>query len=704
VAVYGNGQGRLRLVGDSIQAYTQNSYRWLYAESLDSLAVDSSVVTAYYGEAYNVKLVRVTNTQFANVSDDPLEVSFGNSQTGGQVFLDNVNVTGDPHCDLCGNGFNFGPAAVVANRLTVVNMYRGIDAEGDSSLTVTHSLFRHVQYPIYWEVSNADSLSRLTVTNTTFSGFGDGIEAYTGAVVVDSNTFMNSGGAPIYAEGAAPVRITRNRIDGAAGLAIEVDGGTPAGALTDTIADNVVTDLANDYGIYASGSDSVRFAILRNSFSCNGDGASGGTGIELEYASGVIGSNQVLGCRTGIGVYDDGSVPRTESIVGNTLSVPANAYAGIHAEGALRSRIVGNAVTGDTTGALNYGDIWVLGYQPGATVTIDSNVVMGGTTSGIYASNLDTALVRYNTAQSVVAPDYSRGGIVTDGSLTYLARLYGNAVRHIHGNGMRIWNSDTAMVQVDSNLVSGSDTVGIRLDGGADSVTRNQIVNNRTGVEFANYSVSQSRSLVSGNNIVGNLFGLMQGLDAYYQAPGNWWGDVNGPRCLFEECVLSLVGDSVTAGGVNFTPFATAEIGGTPAPSARALPTLALRAPAVSGVRRVPATGLDAPLAAKPRTEQAAAMPAVRAPRALTAARVPSGLGAARSHAWQRMLQGRATAATVRAQRDAQAAGARAERLAARAAQERQLEQREAERVAARAAIVAKRAARAAQSAHGVRP
>lgn len=705
VAVYGNGHGWLRFVGDSIQAYAASYYNWLNANNLDSLAVDSAYVTAYYGDAYNVNLIRVTNTQFANASGNPLSVSFGGSHAGGQVFLDNVSLTGDPHCDLCGDGFDFGPSAVVVNRLTAVNLYRGIYANGDSSLTVTHSLFRHVERPLYWNVSSNDTLSRLMVTNTTFSGFGNGIEANTGAVVVDSNTFENGGGTAIYVDNQAPARITRNRIAGV-NEGMEVYSWT-SGRLTDTIADNVVAGLANNYGIYADGSDTTSFQILRNTLACSGPGANDATGIRLENASGLIGSNQVLGCRDGIDVSDDGSPPRTDSVAANTLSVPANAYGGIRAEGSLRSRIVGNAVTGDTTGSQDYGDIYVYGYQPGATATIDSNVVTGGTTSGIYVTYLDTALVRYNTVQSVVAPEYYRGGIVTDGSLTYLVRLYGNVVRHIHGNGMRIWNSDTAMVQVDSNLVSGSDTVGIRLDGGADSVTRNRIVNNGTGVEFASYSVDQSRSLLSGNNIVGNLFGLMQGLDAYYQAPNNWWGDAKGPRCVNVEvqvCDPTSLGDSVSSFGVAFTPFALTEFGTTPPLSVRAFPKVALRAPAVSTARRVSTTGLDAPLMSKVRTERAVALPTVRAPRALTAARVPAGLGAARSQAWQRMLEGQATAATVRAQRDAQVASARTERLAARAAQERQLEQRKTQRESARAAIVAKRAARAAQSAHGVRP
>jgi hypothetical protein len=695
VQVYGVNGGWVRFLGDSVASYgAPGYYTWLNAYYLDSLTMDSMFVQAPYGYLTSVSLLRVRNSQFTDVTDNPLSGS-----SVDQVFLDNVTASGDPHCDLCADGFNFGSAAVTANRLTVENMWRGIQANYDSSLTVTHSLFRHVEYPINWSVSSNDTLSRLTVTNTTFSGFGDGIYAFTGAVVLDSNTFMNSGGTAVYVDNERPSRVTRNRIAGV-DYGVEIYGAT-SGQRTDTIADNVITEVPYE-GIYASGGDTVQFRILRNGVTCNQVGTSEAYAIELDYASGTVTANQVSGCYSGIDVYDDGSSARSDTIAGNTLSLPANPYDAIYAEGTLRLRIAGNAVTGDTTGALGYGSIAVYGYQPGATAAIDSNVVTGGTTSGIYVAYLDTALVRFNTVRGVKAPSTYQGAINLNGGLDNLALIHGNQVRRTYGNGIRILNSgfvpDTAMIRVDSNLVDSSTADGIRLDGGSDSITRNRITHNAIGVEFASYSVDENRSLVSGNNIVGNLFGVLQGLDAYYQAPNNWWGDVNGPRCQF-SCTASLAGDSVTDGGVNYTPFAAAVIGGTPAPAAGALPIVAVRAPALRAVNATAPMGRDAPLAPKPRPERATRTLSVQAPPALAAAHVPSGLSPARVQAWQQVLQLRTAAVAARLQRDAAEASAQQTRLAAGATRERQLEQRKAERESSRAAIQVKRAARTARHA-----
>ncbi len=700
VEVYGSGSGWLRFVGDSIQGYGGYSYNWLDVRSLDSLRVDSTYVSSQHGNANNVNLIRVTNTQFANAQDNPLSVSFGESRAGGQVFLDNVTIAGDPHCDLCGDGFDFGPSAVVANRLTAVNLSRGIVAHNDSSLTITHSLFQHVQSPIDWEVSSSDTLSRLTVTNTTFSGFGDGINANTGAVVVDSNTFQNGGGTAVAVDNQGLARITRNRVSGGLGTAFEVYGhsATTNRALVDTIADNVVTDLTNNYGIYADGADTASFQILRNTVACSGAGATNATGIDLEYANGVLGGNLVSGCYSGIYVYDDGGPPRVDSIRGNTLSIPAGASQGISVEGSIKSGIANNMVTGDTAGSLYYGSISVYGYS-GATATIDSNVVVGARLKGIYAGELDSALVRYNTVQSVVGD-----GILADRYFTYLVRLHGNTVRHIHGNGLRILNSDTAMVLVDSNLVSGSDSAGVRMDGGADSIVRNRITGSGVVGILASYSVDWARTLVDSNNIVGNRFGIQVPIEATIQAPNNWWGDAKGPRCTnTNACDQTSLGDSVSSSGVAFNPVAAEEFGTTPSPSVRALPVVALRAPAISGGRRVAATGLDAPLPLKPRAERRVQEAAPPAPRALTSVRVPPGLGAARAQAWQLMLQHRAAALAARVQRDGAAAQARAARITADAARERQLEQRKAAHEAARQAGLVKRAAKAVRPGRGVR-
>lgn len=701
VEVYGNYAGWVRVLGDSVNV----SYDWLDVEYVDSLSVDSTWVNSQnpYGYTYDVFTVRMTNTQFVSAQETALEVNFGNvsNNAGGQVFLDNVSIIGNPACDLCAELLSaYGPR-VTANRITGVNLYRGLYVSGDSSATVTNSLFRHVEYPIEWYGSYTDSTSRLAVRGTTFSGFYDAIEAYDGGLAVDSNTFQDGSSEGVYWDGYQRARVAHNGFANVA-FPVELYAYEMAGSWIDTVADNAISDLA-DEGIYVDGDDTVPFHILRNTLTCNQAGANNGYGIELNYASGVVGGNQVSGCYSGIQVYDDGSLPRADSVLGNTVTMPPSAYYGVYVEGSVRSRIANNALTGDTTSSYSYGDIRVYGYQPGATATIDSNQVTGGTTAGIYVTYLDTALVRYNTVRGVNAPYSYQGGIVTDGSLTNLARVYGNSVRGIFGNGMRFYSYyDTAMVQVDSNLVDSSAADGIRMDGGADSITRNRITNNRIGVEFASYSVDQNRSLVSGNNIVGNGFGVYQPLDATYQATNNWWGDVKGPRCTDAlACDPTSTGDSVTAGGLLvFAPFALSEYGNTPAAGIRALPQLALRSAAVRAVAALASVGFrDAPVA---KTTRAAAPTRPARVARSVAAQAAAGLSPTISQVWQRAAQLRAATATTRAQRD-QARVTRAAALAqVQQVRAQVLEQRRAHHEAKVKAKQARQAATRAAAAQGM--
>lgn len=702
VEIYGNSAGWVRIAGDSMGVNED----WLYAEYLDSLVVDSAWVSSPYpyGETYDVFTVRMTNTQFVGAQDRALEVYFGGVTYGGQVFLDNVSVIGDPSCDLCAQVLYADGPRVTASRITGVNLEYGFEVYGDSSFTLTNSLFRHVEYPVYWEGSGTDSTSRLTVRGTTFSGFDEAIEAYDGGLAVDSNTFQNGEDEGVYWDGYQRASVTRNSF-ASVEYPVELEAYQPSSIFTDTIAANVITDLPYK-GIYVDGSDSVPFRILGNSVTCNATGKTDGYGIDLDYASGMVAGNQVSGCEYGIYVYDDGGPAlRADSVLSNIVSKPGNADAGIYVEGSIRSRIANNAVTGDTAGVAYYGDIYVRGYQSDSTTAvIDSNTVTGGSNAGIYVEYLDTALVRWNTVHGVNAPYTYQGGIVTDGSLTYLARVYGNQVRGMFGNGIRISNSDTALVQVDSNLVSGSSADGIRLNGGADSVVHNRIVNNlANGVDIASTSVSSSRTQVDSNNIVGNHFGATEPIDYTYNATYNWWGDALGPRCTNTDACSSLsTGDSVTS-GLNFQPVAPAEYGDTPSPAAQARPPiLALRVPAAAraAIRAPAPTGLDAPVAKKVRVARAAS-PA-RSPRALsTTARAPAGLKPAQAQVWRRAAALRASAFTVAAQR-AQARVARAQaRAQAQQALVQRLEQRKAQHETRLKARQARQAAARAASTRG---
>jgi hypothetical protein len=513
---------------------------------------------------------------------------------------------------------------------------------------------------------------------------------------VDSSSFANGSDEGVYFSGTGPVRVAGNTFAGVQ-WAIDVEPNSTYGPWVDTVGSNTVSDASGE-GIEIYADDSVPFRVLGNSVACSG---SGGYGIDLEYASGVVGGNHVTGCEYGIDVYDDGGpVMRADTVFGNSVAMPAGSSAGIYVEGSIRSRVARDTVAGDTTSSGDAGDIYVYGYQPGATATMDSNTVTGGSATGIYYFNLDTAMVRFNAVRGV------RGiGIFADGGLTYLAQIYGNGVRNVYGSGIDVYQNDSAMMTVDSNVVDSSTVHGIVLEGGADSVTRNAIVSNDTGVVFTDYpNVDQARTLVSGNNIVGNVFGLAQNLDALYQAPNNWWGDPNGPRCLSEACISSTAGDSVTYGGVNYTPFATSAFGNVPAPAAPARPLVALGPAAVRAVRAPAPTGLDAPVAKQSHPTRPALAALTVVPRAGSVRAVaPRNLSGAREHAWQRHVQLDAARVQATLQRHAAMGAGLARFEAARAALEQHEQQRKAQ-LEARLKVKQERqaAARAAHT-HGVR-
>jgi hypothetical protein len=706
IRIYGGGNGRVRLVGDSIVS----AYNWLYVENVDSLVMDSAAAhlpNYSYGYAYNVPLVRLTNSRFLDVEDRVLQVDFGGSISGGRAMVDNVTVVGNANCDGCAEAFNFYGAAATVNRLTAINLNDGIYASEDSGLTVTNSLFRHVYYPIDWNGTPAVASSRLSVSNTTFQGFSEAIYASGGAVVVDSNTFVNSNSDGVYVSNQAPTRITRNQITGVADP-IHVYGYTSGASFADTISDNVIAGLPYD-GIYADGNDTVAFRIVRNSLTCNQTGASSGYGVHLSYARGVIANNQVAGCYAGIEAYDDGSAAKVDSIASNVVTMPAGGY-GIHVNGTVKALVLGNALTGDTTRSSSYGGIYVEGYTgTGATALVSQNTVTGGTTYGIYAYGLDTAVVDSNTVLNVAAPYYySEGGIVFGGYLRYLARIYGNTVRHVTGNGIWTWNYnyngiDTATVLVDSNLVAYSGGVGIQLEGGVDLVVHNRVTGSGiAGVQiYSPYYVDTARTQLHGNNIIGNVFGL-QAYGYPYHAEMNWWGRGLGPKCAGAPCdtLSTAAGDSVSV-GLLWIPPAPGALGGTPPLNAPAVASLvAPQASLLAAPTPAASAPLEKPMALRPRTVRATVAGPTRAVRTFTLQRTPAGMSAARATALQQQLVSRATNQASLAQRDAAQAAARAARDAARAARLEQLQQLRAQRDSARAATVAKQAAaRAAREA-----
>jgi len=721
IQVVGNGSGFVRLEGDSLYQ-TGSDPEWLSASGIDSLRIDSlwARMPNGYGYVYDVPLVRVTNSQFVNLTGLALEVYFS-TLPGGRVAIDNVSATGDASCDQCATAFSLTNAATIVNNFTGTNLSEGLTASGDSSLTVTGSTFNHVSSPLVWMVADSALAAQLTVRNSQFLGFEDAIFAENGAVVVDSNTFQNSQDYAI--EASQPVgtaQVVGNTFTDVY-TAIEVYGVTLP--IVGTISENVITGVS-EYGIEAQGgADSLNdsYQIVGNSVACNASGASYGYGIWEQYAHSVIRGNQVTGCWAGIlaeGQYASTSVPRRDSILGNTVTVPGPSYAGIYVSGAVQARVAGNIVSADTTGYSSYGDIYLTGDSTiGGLVTarVDSNVVAGGSYYGIWVDNVDSAGVLFNTVQGVAqgcGGGCQEGGIVVSGPVRNAALVFGNLSRQNSGAGISASNLDTALVVVDSNLVSGN-TVGMNVGQyspttpGPVHVTRNRITGSTApfgggyGVYF--YFPDPVRTLVDSNNIVGNQYGAYSYLSTAYQMPNNWWGDTAGPTCLvqYEACFNSVVGDSVGDGLTNsWQPPLTAPMpSGLPlnAPPARFASRLSalMARPTPTAVRAAPVT--------RGASVRRAFVPRVPATPRLATLPAPQGLKATQADAVRRGSNTRAAVMAVQQQRLLAASEAVANHLTARAARLAALKQAIAERDSLRAARVATQVA-AQKALHARRP
>ncbi len=310
IQVGGGGGGWVRFEGDSIDQTSNSDPEWLSVTGVDSVRIDSvwARIPNGYGYVYDAPLVRITNSEFVNLTGMALEVYFS-SLPGGRVAIDNVSATGDATCDQCATAFSLTNAATTANNFTGTNLGEGLTASGDSSLTVTGSTFNHVYSPVVWTVTDSALAAQLTVRNSQFLGFEDAIFASNGAVLVDSNTFQNSQGYAIEAnQPTGTAQVVGNTFTDVA-TAIQIYAG--ALPVSGTISGNMITG-ASQYGIEAyGGADSLdaSYQIISNNVSCNAAGTNSGYGIYLDFAHSVIRGNQVAGCWTGI-LAEGGSASR----------------------------------------------------------------------------------------------------------------------------------------------------------------------------------------------------------------------------------------------------------------------------------------------------------------------------------------------------------------------------------------------------------
>jgi hypothetical protein len=683
--------GMIVLRNDSI--VQEGCCYWLDVDGLDSVVVDSVLAVLPYGYSYlyNVGLVRVTRSRLVDLYGTAFNVYYGGSGTGGRVDVRNSTFVGDPRCDQCGDAFYVSYAAVTVDSSTFINLGDGIDAYGDSGISVTNSTFRRVYNGVEWEgnyyagCTTCDPNVTALLRGNTFDDFNYAVELYDGRIVVDSNTFT-SGYDAIDASSDLPIEVTRNTITG---VEYGIDADLDDNSAYITIADNVLNDVEYE-GIYSSG-DYYQFSpgrprqtILRNVVRCLGTYYYA-SGISAYSGDMVIQDNQVENCRYGIETYSYSDTALVDSIIGNTVMLPASGYVGIYANGKLRSRISRNVVTGPRIGsfAYGYGGIYLTGdyYLRGSVGLIDSNTVTGVSRYGVFTNYVDTIAIGANTIDSVFNDGTGAVGIQLAGSAMYLAGISGNRVRYSDGNGVEVYNGDTATVQVDSNLIAGNALSGISLTYAQSAqITRNNVTGNR---QFGISSGSSGVVSLGLNNIAGNAFGLTS---VYaLSAPNNWWGDPLGPRCT-SGCDPGSTGDSVST-TVSFSPPLA-----SPEPSA---PTAAPPALRVAGLRALPGRRTATP----PPTVRRSARPAGSLPViAPPAARVlPPG---APPEVVELVARRQEERARVVAERER----VRVEREARRSRQEAEVQARREQRRAERQSREPQAGAAPARPVPGVRP
>jgi len=624
----------LAMTGDSVESGPDDD-DWLDAYDVDSVAIDSlhASVGDAVGYLYYDPRVTVTNSRLHNVSGTALEV-YG--YYGAQLVVDSVTISGNPSCQGCGMGIYTLNTRAAVSRLGVTSLGWGIENHGDSSVSVTHSVFRNTETAVSWN-GNYVQPGSLTVTYSTFADFSDaGVALSYGGAVVDSNTFVAGQYATaVTLTAAEPMSVTRNRISGGYyGIDIEAqDSGR-----THTVADNVVStaytpvDLTGDYS--APSALGLRFSAQRNSVTC---GEAGAYGILVSEASAAVSDNVVQGCDGAIRLTATNYDPlatRADTVVRNTVQMTPNGTAGITVIENIRSVVSGNAITGDTTGnPYSYGAIWVGAYSTCVSYTcqinarIDSNTVTGVAGLGIQVGGADTVSLRGNTVNDV--PQRGSGpfngvGIAMYGAFRGAVRLDGDAVRRAARAGVWFNNSDTATLQVDSSLFN-SNLVGIEIPQGGAILTRNRIANSDTGVVYG----PSAYGSFTNNNIVGNRRMGVVSEESAINGANNWWGNPLGPRCV-GACDPASTGDSIPPYGVLFDPPLTSEYGATP-PLSAPPPQRVLAA-----VRAAPASALANVLtparAAAERPAGSRRLPAARTPRVIATpgpVALPNGLSPA---------------------------------------------------------------------------
>lgn len=650
------------LVKDSL--FVTDDY-WIEGYDFDSLVVDSVAADlrdGYSGYVYNVPRVRLTNSNFVNLYDGILEVSFGGTQRpGDSVIVRNSVFRSDPRYRHYADGLYVEDAHLVVQNSQFYDLYSPIEAYGDSTLLAQNNLFEGAEYAVqFYGYGNITSVPRATVTHNTFRNTQDyDIEIYDAQVVIDSNTILNGGdGIDVGTQFGA--QITRNRVQSLyRGISVTAYDS----AQVVTVNDNVI---ATSYyeGIALDGESSfprIFFDVQRDTVVC-GSLSGNYYGIRLRDGEARVAGNHVQNCGSGISVEHLSSDSIfADTVIGNNVLVRRGGDYGIRVEGAIRGLVRRNTVVGDsslpmTRGGMVIGrDSYCQYYYPNClpVYVVDSNTVQQVSTNGILLTGADSIVVRDNVIADVahsVTNGFDAGISINSNNQAYLfginryALIAGNDIQRMSAAGIAVYTADSGIVHIDSNRVK-QNRVGIQVVDGNVDITRNRITGNtHAGVEFMYASSGVASRTLTNNNISGNAFGVYEPDANSVNAASNWWGDALGPRC--GSCDQSSAGDSVQ-GLVTYSPFLTAEVGGTPSPAPR---------PPFAGVRAVSMT------AAATRSGAARPERVVRtrqAPSAVMSAAAPSRVRAEQ----QRAADHAARRTAIRQAEDA----ARAERSRIRA-------------------------------------
>ena len=311
-------------------------------------------------------------------------------------------------------------------------------------------------------------------------------------------------------------------------------------AVTGSFLDSLSGDAVYDY---SGDTVAVTHDVIR---------AWGSYGIEAYFAPLVADSNVFAGCSV-YGAAVSAYQPGTTGVVGNAMTGCGSL---LWLEGQSTNlgpdvQVLGNTVQSDTSGNPAIYLFDGLGY-----VQVVGNAITGGTTGGIWVGSST-----YNT-----------------GYLSDTARVDSNTVRQTLGDGIRV-NDVTRGLSLTYNSVA--DNAGNGLFSYSPFVAEyNSVARNVVGVSDSSFQMSYFRN----GNLVGNTQWGAATFNSTLWADSSWWGDVTGPRCV-EICNQSSNGDSISGGLVQFTPIdSLGLVNGAPAiPSPPPAP-IARRAVAARGV------------------------------------------------------------------------------------------------------------------------